>query len=464
MIQISMESPIAPERMARFRARAESAGIGRDRCLVAVSGGPDSMGLLGLLQFEFHLDPKQLVVCYVDHGLRSTTKSDISVIHKFTEKHGITFRVSSVSVPDFMRRHHASLESAARTLRYQALSQVAEQEGCKSILTGHTMDDSAETVLMRMQSGSPWYEWTGIPAQRGNIHRPLIDLYRSEVLAYIQFMGISYVEDETNQDLRIRRNLLRSKLEGSDYWSKSQIEKLALAGEKLHHYLHELRSLALGLTNYRSKQAFTECRGLAIKLILTYFNKISFLPVESAWAELIGEPNRRLSSAHRRQISDCIHGSTNFAEIDLPEDIVMQRRGDLIWIFAHQPSLKSRQVREGVTIIDELNRKLELSYQSHREHLEGESVFLNGRFISSSLSVRTWQPGDRIKPHGRPTKKISDLLAEKKLNPLERASAAVLCDESGPLALLGKCIDERALPSPDCRQYLKVSWIPLHGK
>src|SRR3989339_98479 len=110
MLATKTEFPISPDQLDRFRTRTKSTNIGRDRCLVAVSGGPDSMGLLGLLQHELKLVSDQLVVCYVDHGIRPSTATDKAVIREFSESYGIPFRVSSVNVPKHMGEQHLSLE------------------------------------------------------------------------------------------------------------------------------------------------------------------------------------------------------------------------------------------------------------------------------------------------------------------------------------------------------------------
>ncbi|MBU1921120.1 tRNA lysidine(34) synthetase TilS [bacterium] len=432
--------------------------------LLAVSGGPDSMGLLAILFRELRVPLNRVIACYVDHGIRRTTDLDKAVIRDFTDRNGVAFKVLSVDVPKLAKERKLSLEAAARKLRYEALQREAKKSGCDSILTGHTMDDSAETVLMKMRSGAPWYEWTGIPAVRGQIIRPLIDVYRYEIREYLDEAGIIPAQDETNFELRFQRNALRLQLQNSSYWTRERIRKLAREGARLESYLAGLRSIAAKVTNYESKQVFTDCESLAIKRILTYFSRIEFLPVEAAWANLTGDSDRRLPSAVRRQISDCIQGSSDNSVIRLPRGYVMEKRGATVWVFAEQRVRVNERVGEGTAVIGALSRKLALTLESTPELRERESFVLDGRVLTKSLTLRNWQAGDRMKIRGRPTKKISDLLSQDKINPAERSCLLVLADEDGPLVLLGKYVDERALPQPDCRGYLKVSWIPIHGE
>lgn len=434
------------------------------RFLVAVSGGPDSLGLLTMLLEELDFPPEQLVICYVEHGIRSNTETDKAVIRRITEKAKVDFRILTVNTPKLAKDQRKSLEAAARELRYEALTREAARAECSMILTGHTLDDSAETVLMKMRSGAPWYEWTGIPARRGRILRPLIDVYRYEIRDYLQDKGLEPAWDETNDDLRFRRNALRAKLKGSPFWTAERIQELAREGARLDRYLAGLRSIAVRLTNCESKQVFTGCHSLAIKQILTYFSRIEFLPVEAAWASLVGTRDRRLSSALRRQISDCVLGSGNQARIELPESILMEKRVDVAWVYP-QPNVRIHErVGLGEFEIAELSRKLILSTDAASDFMENDAVVLDYDAVCGSLTLRNRQAGDRIKLKGRPKKKISDLQAEMKLSPLERLRTLVLADDNGPLVILDKFVDERALPKPDCRRLLKVSWIPIHGK
>src|SRR5690606_18022342 len=107
----------------------------------------------------------------------------------------------------------ANLEARARAARYQFLGEVARQEGCRRIATGHTLDDQAETVLMRLLRGCGLDGLAGILPVRGEaIIRPLIDCRRGELLSYLHAQGLRYCLDESNDDRRWLRNRVRHEI------------------------------------------------------------------------------------------------------------------------------------------------------------------------------------------------------------------------------------------------------------
>src|SRR5207244_5061610 len=110
-------------------------------------------------------------------------------------------------------REGLSLEDAGRRLRYEFLTRVAREIGAGVVATGHTLDDQAETVLMRLLRGSGLEGLAGIPPVRAGgavrIIRPLIEAGRAEVLAYLGAIGTGWREDETNRDVGMLRNRVR---------------------------------------------------------------------------------------------------------------------------------------------------------------------------------------------------------------------------------------------------------------
>ena len=180
---------------------------GGETVLVAVSGGADSVALLHLLLALSAELSLSLHVLHVDHGLRPDSARDADFVRGLAARLGVPADVARVTVPA-----GGSLEAGARAERYAALEAHARRLGAQRIAVGHTSDDQAETVLMRILAGAGVRGLVGIPAVRGRIVRPLIETRRADLVAALEAAGLSWIEDPSNRDPRFLRNRIRHEL------------------------------------------------------------------------------------------------------------------------------------------------------------------------------------------------------------------------------------------------------------
>jgi len=159
---------------------------------LAVSGGPDSMALL-LLSHEAGLN---ITAIHVDHQLRPDSARDADIIRAVTEPLGISLVVHTINVGD-----GPNLEARARTARYSMFPD--------EIMTGHTEDDQAETVLINLLRGAGAH---GLSAMRPGHTRPLLRIRREETRSLCTELSIATVDDLTNTDPRFLRNRVRHEL------------------------------------------------------------------------------------------------------------------------------------------------------------------------------------------------------------------------------------------------------------
>jgi tRNA(Ile)-lysidine synthase len=197
----------------RLQARMRQLISSRARLLCAVSGGPDSVVLAHLLkQASF-----PLVLGHVDHGIRKNSSQDARFVAGLAKRWQLPYETVRVSVPAHAARASLGLEEAARELRYKALLKMAHAAGCTAVVTAHTADDQAETVLMNFLRGAGPTGLAGIPPVRDlapgvRLLRPLLNTSRQEVLAYAQVEGLAFRIDPTNRSLRFTRNRIRNRL------------------------------------------------------------------------------------------------------------------------------------------------------------------------------------------------------------------------------------------------------------
>ncbi len=184
-----------------------------DRVLLACSGGADSTCLLHVMKDLAPEWPLDLAVAHFNHRLRRAADQDERFVQDLAASCGLPFYSGSQDVAFFAREAGMNLEEAGRVLRYAFLERTAEAIGAGKIATAHTVDDQAETVLMRLLRGSGRSGLTGIPIRRGGrIVRPLLHVTRAEVEAYLTAHAWSYRVDQSNQDRRYLRNRIRLEL------------------------------------------------------------------------------------------------------------------------------------------------------------------------------------------------------------------------------------------------------------
>ena len=194
--------------LAFLRAQGVQAGA---KMIVGLSGGADSVCLLHVLQSLDAL-PLHLTAVHVNHGLRGEEAArDERFCRQFCETLGVEFCSVHVDVPAESAKTGEGHEACGRRLRYEAFRKAAGEDGY--ILTAHTADDNAETVLMHLLRGTGLSGLCGIPPVRGNILRPLLSCTRADVERYCAKHDLTYMTDSTNEsDLYLRNRVRREVL------------------------------------------------------------------------------------------------------------------------------------------------------------------------------------------------------------------------------------------------------------
>ena len=251
-----------------------------DRCILAVSGGADSMALLYVLCSLRDELGISLRAVHVHHGLRGAEADrDAAWVQESCERLNIPCEVRYVDVREYVGRTGTSVEEGARILRYEALVAAAQtwdeekeanafnrqdvsgkcspstgQDALNGAYAGshvkiavaHNLNDNAETILMQMARGSGLRGIGGIAAINGRIIRPLLCVKRSEIEEYLTKAGISWVTDSTNLDDEYTRNRIRHRVlpELEAGVNSAAAEHIAAAGEMISQAYEYIRGNA----------------------------------------------------------------------------------------------------------------------------------------------------------------------------------------------------------------------------
>ena len=194
--------------------------VSDETIVVGVSGGADSTALL-LALHELKSASKLFVnicVAHLDHKLRKTSAQDARWVAELSEKLGYECVVGRSKVTELARENNDNLEQAARQARYAFLERTAKRKSAKYVLTAHTMDDQAETVLLRLMRGSAGAGLGGMEAMRPlgtgaiKLVRPLLWARRADTENFCRLRKTAFLTDEMNNDTGLARVRVRQQL------------------------------------------------------------------------------------------------------------------------------------------------------------------------------------------------------------------------------------------------------------
>ena len=431
-----------------------------DRIVVAVSGGPDSVALLSCLVALSSRWNWDLNIGHVNHGLRGTESEEDA---EFVEKLGNSFGIP-VSIREArLKKQDAkfakqSLQAYAREVRYQALETILQERNATKMALGHTADDQAETVLMWMLRGSGTGGLSGIPPKRGErIVRPLLDIPRRDILAYLEQRQLTYRMDSSNRQPVYLRNRLRQELMPHlKEYSPGLVNVLSRQAEIIrddHAYLeimaaeafHQIcvtgdeRRLQLDRTGllalpiairrrvvrYGLQQLKGNTHGLRFDVVQRLLGCLEH--GQSGWTmninnvDVILEYDRLVFSKRLSTLPDDL-SPPPFREVGL--DIP----GEVVWPLTGQRMVVS------------MNHAAEMTSQSHKleMHLDADT-------FTPKLLLRSWMPGDVFCPRGfgGKQKKLQDFFSDMKLPRSQRAKVPLLVAPEGILWVGGLREDDR---------------------
>ena len=186
-----------------------------DRLVLGVSGGPDSIAMLNILN-DIKNDKKQhmnfdIIVAHVNHMIREEAIEDQKFVENFCKKIGVTFYAKSIDVQKIANNKKIGTEEAGRNARYEFFDEILEKENANKIAIAHNKNDKIETIIMNMLRGSGIAGLKGIePIKNNKYIRPLIECERFEIEEYCAQNGIEPRIDRTNFENVYTRNKVRN--------------------------------------------------------------------------------------------------------------------------------------------------------------------------------------------------------------------------------------------------------------
>ena len=426
------------------------------RVLVALSGGADSVALLRLLQ-DLQADGVLTVVgaAHLNHQLRGAdADQDEAFCAALAARRAVPFIADRVDVAALARAQHRSLEDAARVARYAFLDRAATALGADVIAVAHTKEDQAETFLLRLMRGAGTRGLAAIQPRAGRVIRPLLDVERASLRAYLAECRETFREDATNADVRIPRNRVRHELIPylRSHFSPAVTDVLARAAGLARQDEEFLQAEAIKLA------ARVVLSDVTVRLDVPGLRSapraLSSRVVHAALTRLAGSRSIHFDHVDRllALVTDSAAGQGR--AISLPGQVAV-RAGDEIVLrgdteFRRRRGAASAQPRgdgreNSFALSLSIPGEVRVGSQAvQAERLAGPSL-PNGRpriwegrgvevgvaadRLTLPLGIRSRRPGDRFRPLGAPgRRKLQDFLVDRKVKREDRDTVPLVVD------------------------------------
>ena len=450
-----------------------------DRVGVAVSAGADSVALLRLLlELRSELGIV-LSVVHFNHQLRgSESDADRVFVADLATHHDLTFYESSGDVAAFAAQKRISTETAARELRYEFFRQLVGASGesvVSKVATAHTLDDQAETVLMRLIRGTGLRGLGGIHPRVevedassevcGEIVRPLLAVRRAELESYLHSHNQTWREDSTNLETKHTRNRVRKLLlpviakefnpavperlsefseiarGEEDYWDNEIAGWMGTVVQWVEPDWAKKSSLV-----QIGEKASDEGEELQLNAIVDrrWFHSESIAVqrrVLKAIGEIVGIP---LDFKHVEEMR-------RFAEeggkaLELPLGWRFEKQDDNLGFVMPDPNDEPRNYEYVLSVPGEVRVPeagcVFVARAASREELDSDQV-LDASLLAKRLVVRNWRPGDRFWPmHTKSPKKVKELLQDRNVTGVVKKQWPVIVSDDDIVWVRGFAVPE----------------------
>ena len=422
---------------------------GKRLVLVGLSGGADSVALLGVLVRLGY--PCRALHCNF-HLRGAESDRDEVFARQFADSLGVPFLKVDFDTRGYAAIHQESIEMAARSLRYRWFEEQRQAFDAEAIAVAHHRDDSVETLLMNLLRGSGIRGLGGIRPRNGQVVRPLLAVSRAEIEEWLQTQGWDYVTDSSNLSDAYTRNFIRLRvlplLEQLNPAARETIARSAAhlsAAEQLYAYtVEEAR-----------KAVFITADSLSIEALMRYPSPETLL---YEWLRplgfsriVVGELFESLTGLSGKQFYSATHQ-------------VLKDRDRLYIAPLQEPS--AWQPIEIPVATGELTQPLRLSFQLMERtsdfQLEraSDTAYFDAEKLPGRLTLRLPQKGDWFVPFGmRGRKKLSDFFADQKMNRWEKLRQPLLCAGESIVWVVGRRTDDRFRVGEETKMIFSVKKI-----
>lgn len=415
--------------------------------LIALSGGTDSVALTLLLKAAAGECDLKLTAAHLNHMIRGAdADADAAFCQELCDRLGIPLITERIDVPALARTRHVGLETAARDARHDFLARSRQRCGADYITLAHHMNDQAETVLMHLLRGAGTDGVCGMCRLSGRLYRPLLDVSKEDLVAYLRKKGVAWREDATNQEADTARNELRlnviPRLESCYPASVRAIARFAAHAQIERDYL-----------DIETEKYLARCRDEgAYGCRLRLNEKPHEAILRRAIRRIVG---RDLTSAKLDELITMCHLARGKTEIS--GELRAEKAPTAIYFLPKRcrvfPAVTFNP--DGLTVLEGLCR-IEAAQGGEIAKDDPTDETLDAAVLQSAL-LRTRRDGDRFHPLGAPGDRLlSDYLTDKRIDRPLRDTLPLLAVGKRVLWVCGVGIADEAKVKDNTRRKLRL--------
>ena len=463
------------ERVLRMLKR-ECLGTDHSRVAIALSGGADSVALTSLMRDLAPVAGFTVAgVVHLNHQLREVATDDERFCRELATSWSLPIEVGHADVKERSRCDRISIEEAGHRARYEFFDRARVALGADWVATAHTRHDQAETFLMRLVRGAGPAGLSGIHPRSGYVIRPLLDVPRGELRTYLAQRGQTFREDESNADVEVTRNRIRHELIPllEARFSPSVVDVLARDAAIARHDAEWLEvaanAAASNIVTYEEGGAASLGRRDLANQPVALARRVAKQVLESVAGTTVG-------LSHVDRFLELARDDRTKFDVDFPgcrvirvEDRIVigpprARQAEPVPDYAYELRIPGEvDVPEaGMVLTAERSGPAALPKGLTAD---SRSVYVSASRLAEPLIVRSWRPGDWLKPMGLGgRKKVQDVFVDRKVPRLARQTVPIVADAgSGIIWVVGHALSEDARVTPGAEGMLILRARKLGG-
>lgn len=442
-----------------------------DKIVLGISGGPDSICLLHILNRLKEKMDIEIYAAHLNHQIRGLeAQKDALYVSKICDNMGITLFVKSLNVPKYCSDNGLSIEEGARKLRYEMFDEIKSKIKANKIAVGHNLNDQAETILMRIMRGTGLQGLRGIEYIRENsIIRPILDIDRKDIEDYCKHYDLKPRIDKSNLDNIYTRNKIRLELIPymKDNFNPNVIESIVRMSNSLKSdsdYIECESNIKYNEVSIKDKDSVN----IDIKKYISLHKAIKTRILRKAISDLFGDTNF-IDQKHIEDIMELENESKLDKKITLPRRMFAYRTKNNIILTTREIINEDIEFCYNIPIngfvkIKELDLIIETQtmsidrYKSMKSDKSSKVFDFNK--VKGGIIARSRDQGDKIKL-SIGSKKIKQLFIDLKIPKEERCKIPIIADSEEIMCVGNQRISENYKIDINTKEVLKVSFKKL---